>query len=103
MTNRPSGRSKIDTIIVKGKAGEAALAVFIGEMEELMPWFTGKAFRGLTIKQKDSHWMMIIRAGDNHAKLVAFVEADTLIGLYRKLYQVVAYDKGFWKEDKFAG
>jgi len=93
--------NKTDQIVVKGKKGKAALSDFIGELEELLPWFTSKRLEGITVKRKGKGWMLILRASKGKERLVAFSESDSLLGVWRNLYRMVVYDKGYWKPDKF--
>lgn len=101
MTPKDCQNPPTPPVIVKGKRNDAALAEFIGEMEEHFPWYTGYQFVGITIQKKDNHWLLICRAMKAGTYYVCFAEARTVLGCYRNLYELTFKSKGHWKLDRF--
>jgi hypothetical protein len=83
----------VKEMLVRGSHSFTALGRFIAELPELIGWYTGCHFKGLTLKLKGQRWLMVVRVVKSGKGMVSFIEADTIVQCYRVLYDQVMHNK----------
>ena len=85
-----------------GRRGDTALSDFLTNIQAELAWYSKATFTGMTIKDQEPGWLLVLRARVNGRPKVAFYGDSTLLGVYRKLYAFTVKWEHDWKDDKYS-
>jgi hypothetical protein len=90
-----------DTEFVTGP-GLRALGVFIADLAHYVAWETGRAYTGHTVTVELSACKLILKANKGSVPQVMFINAESVLELYRALWLCLHKGTGVWYPDKYA-
>lgn len=74
--------------------------------QELLAWHKGAVLTGLSVKQKEDHWLLVVHvvskfSGVPAKKQVTFVEADDMWTCFEIFARCLARNTLVWVDDKY--
>lgn len=91
-----------EKITERGRTGMDALGFFIGELEEVLAWETGKELTGVNVRKKADQWLLVLKGRQNGVNYVSFHGGGTILDCYRGLWKKVHTNSIGWAQDKYS-
>lgn len=86
---------------VKGRKDWSALGIFLAEIHELFPWYTGMRLDGFNVKFRETDVLLIVKATGRAGKFVAFYSGESQVVILRLLWGDLHRGTIRWRPDKF--
>lgn len=82
------------------RAGRTADWLFA--LHEVLAWYSGIVFTGLSIKKRDDDWLLVLRGTKGKKPVVLFVSGDDFEDCVLTVAKLVSRGQDSWLPDRFA-